>query len=54
MSPQKGPEFFVTRFKNGRGNGPGDDRKPIVENLQEYMSLFAAAGKERKRSGKGA
>jgi hypothetical protein len=31
-------------FKTGRGNGPGDDRKPIVEDFHEYQSLFSQAG----------
>lgn len=47
MSPQKGPEFFVSLFKGGRGNGPGDDRKPILEDFDEYKSLFVTAGKAK-------
>ncbi len=44
MSPVKGPEFFVPMFRAGRGRGPGDERKPIVEDFQEYQSLFSQAG----------
>jgi len=44
MSPVKGPEFFVPMFRDGRGSGPGDKRKPIVEDFQEYQCLFSQAG----------
>jgi hypothetical protein len=47
MSPVKGPEFFVPMFRNGRGHGPGDQRKPIIEDLEEYQSLFKGADSEK-------
>ena len=44
MSPKKGPEFFVARFKNGFGCGPGDGRKRVVTDESAYRALFDDAG----------
>lgn len=47
MSPKKGPEFFVSRFRNGFGKGPGDGSKPVVSDFQTYEALFDGAGDAR-------
>jgi len=47
MSPKKGPEFFVSRFKAGFGTGPGDGGKPVVSDFRTYQDLFADAGDAR-------
>lgn len=47
MSPKKGPEFFASMFPGGFGSGPGDGRKPVITEYQEYTRLFDGAGDAR-------
>jgi hypothetical protein len=43
MSPRKGPEFFVSRFSNGHGKGPGDGAKKTIDDEAGYRALFEGA-----------
>lgn len=47
MSPKKGSEFFATQFSCGFGHGPGDGRKPVISDFEEYAGLFEDAGDAR-------
>lgn len=47
MSSKKGPEFFVSRFRNGHGRGPGDGAKQTVSDEADYRALFEQAGDAR-------